>query len=196
MSNEVMRQAQILCRWLQETPSESGFINAMAAQLDSEIAAALALPDAQPVLALYDQQALDLCDACGWKAKFPGEQCLNCNRNPTIEPQINWEDAGALINASIDARRLYAGGTSNWAAHVIKEMRKYAPQPAIAPVPASAVNLQLVPIEPSDAMLEAGKTEAHRSNGAREKSLRIYRAMLAAAKQTQPAEPLTWPVRS
>jgi len=26
----------------------------------------------------YDQQAMELCDVCGWKAKMDGEQCLVC----------------------------------------------------------------------------------------------------------------------
>jgi hypothetical protein len=28
----------------------------------------------------YDQQALELCGVCGWKAVIPGEPCLNCGR--------------------------------------------------------------------------------------------------------------------
>ena len=29
----------------------------------------------------YDQQALEPCEACGWKAIIPGEQCLVCERD-------------------------------------------------------------------------------------------------------------------
>lgn len=29
----------------------------------------------------YDQQELLLCEVCGWKAIFPGEPCLMCERN-------------------------------------------------------------------------------------------------------------------
>ena len=29
----------------------------------------------------YDQQALEPCEACGWKAIIPGERCLVCERN-------------------------------------------------------------------------------------------------------------------
>jgi hypothetical protein len=29
----------------------------------------------------YDQQALELCGVCGWKAIIPGEPCLVCERN-------------------------------------------------------------------------------------------------------------------
>ena len=37
-------------------------------------------PGAQP----YDQQAMELCEACGWKAIIPGEQCLVCERNDAL----------------------------------------------------------------------------------------------------------------
>lgn len=29
----------------------------------------------------YDQQAMELCNVCGWKAIIPGEPCLVCNMN-------------------------------------------------------------------------------------------------------------------
>ena len=29
----------------------------------------------------YDQQALELCEACGWKTLIPGDSCLNCARS-------------------------------------------------------------------------------------------------------------------
>jgi hypothetical protein len=29
----------------------------------------------------YDQQSLELCGACGWKAVIPGEPCLMCARD-------------------------------------------------------------------------------------------------------------------
>ena len=29
----------------------------------------------------YDQQELELCDKCGWKAIMPGESCLVCERD-------------------------------------------------------------------------------------------------------------------
>ena len=34
---------------------------------------------AQQVSAPYDQQALELCNECGWKAIMPGEPCFVCN---------------------------------------------------------------------------------------------------------------------
>lgn len=33
----------------------------------------------------YDQQALELCDKCGWKAIIPGEPCLNCGRGEVMK---------------------------------------------------------------------------------------------------------------
>lgn len=35
----------------------------------------------------YDQQALELCEACGWKTLIPDEGCLNCERKPQPQPQ-------------------------------------------------------------------------------------------------------------
>lgn len=32
----------------------------------------------------YDQQALELCEVCGWKAVIPGEPCLVCERNEKV----------------------------------------------------------------------------------------------------------------
>ena len=40
---------------------------------------AQAVIDAQQVAAPYDQQALELCNKCGWKAIMPGEPCFVCN---------------------------------------------------------------------------------------------------------------------
>jgi len=39
--------------------------------------AAITEAEAQP----YDQQSLELCETCGWKAVIPGEPCLVCERN-------------------------------------------------------------------------------------------------------------------
>jgi hypothetical protein len=33
----------------------------------------------------YDQQALELCEVCGWKTLIPTEGCLNCERQPKAE---------------------------------------------------------------------------------------------------------------
>jgi hypothetical protein len=56
-------------------------------------AALYALWDGLPVPAQYDQQALELCTKCGWKALIPGDGCLNCERvaqpaKPLTEEQI------------------------------------------------------------------------------------------------------------
>ena len=33
----------------------------------------------------YDQQALELCESCGWKAVICGEPCLNCGRGEVMK---------------------------------------------------------------------------------------------------------------
>jgi hypothetical protein len=38
----------------------------------------------------YDQQALELCEVCGWKTMIPTEGCLNCERQPKAEPVAWW----------------------------------------------------------------------------------------------------------
>ena len=40
----------------------------------------------------YDQQAMELCEVCGWKAKMDGEPCLVCQA-----PQINKLQAAAQL---------------------------------------------------------------------------------------------------
>lgn len=42
----------------------------------------------------YDQQALELCEKCGWKTLIPGEGCLNCERQPQRD-----DTAGKMIAA-------------------------------------------------------------------------------------------------
>jgi hypothetical protein len=37
----------------------------------------------------YDQQALELCEKCGWKTLIPGDGCLNCMRAEKQEPVAN-----------------------------------------------------------------------------------------------------------
>lgn len=42
----------------------------------------------------YDQQAMDLCQKCGWKGIFPGEPCLVCNMTVTqAEKPTDWSAA-------------------------------------------------------------------------------------------------------
>ena len=46
----------------------------------------------------YDQQALELCDVCGWKTLIPGDCCLNCTR-PNPEPvkfEFRWTNPDGL----------------------------------------------------------------------------------------------------
>jgi hypothetical protein len=48
-------------------------------RVEAKLRAALAEPEP------YDQQALELCEVCGWKTLIPGEGCLNCERQPKAE---------------------------------------------------------------------------------------------------------------
>jgi hypothetical protein len=56
---------------------------------------------------------------------------------------------------------------------------------ALASAPRVPQGWKLVPVEPSDAMVAAGKRQVHKSNGAGDKTLRVYRDMLAAAPQPE-----------
>jgi hypothetical protein len=46
----------------------------------------------------YDQQALELCEVCGWKTLIPTEGCLNCERQPKAEQKPVCEVANVLGN--------------------------------------------------------------------------------------------------
>lgn len=50
---------------------------------------------AQQVAPPYDQQALELCDKCGWKAIMPGEPCFVCNMQ-VAAPQVPMTTEEAL----------------------------------------------------------------------------------------------------
>lgn len=52
--------------------------NAVQTLIEEAIAALTAAIDAPEP---YDQQALELCEVCGWKAIVPSEPCLMCERN-------------------------------------------------------------------------------------------------------------------
>lgn len=54
-----------------------------------EEAADMLEADAQRPEDPYDQQALELCETCGWKTLIPGDGCLNCLRAVTQEP-VAW----------------------------------------------------------------------------------------------------------
>ena len=56
------------------------------AQIEGLLRDAIAAEEAQTEP--YDQQALETCDVCGWKAIVPGEPCLMCERNAKmLEPE-------------------------------------------------------------------------------------------------------------
>lgn len=59
-------------------------------------AAIIALRSALDAPEPYDQQALELCPECGWKAVIPGEPCLMCTKD-------NGPVKDCLTDAQIDA---------------------------------------------------------------------------------------------
>jgi len=69
----------------------------------TRIQAAIDAPDP------FDQQALELCTACGWKALIPGDCCLNCMRpNPYQEPiaqsignTLHWHEGKGATNVQL-----------------------------------------------------------------------------------------------
>ena len=77
-----------LIQWLRERGACDGML-----QLSD--AADMLEADAQPK-PLYDQQALELCNTCGWKGIFPGEPCLVCAQQAKQVPQDEPEDLYAL----------------------------------------------------------------------------------------------------
>lgn len=54
----------------------------------SALEAALAAPEP------YDQQAMELCGACGWKAVMPGEPCFICNMQTKAQQEAAPVSAG------------------------------------------------------------------------------------------------------
>ena len=52
--------------------------------VERAIAAEEAQTNAQRVQESYDQQSLEPCDVCGWKAIVPGEPCLMCERHANM----------------------------------------------------------------------------------------------------------------
>lgn len=60
-----------------ELPAGTKLYTAPAAQT------AIKLEDADQ----YDQQAMELCENCGWKAVMPGEPCLLCSKPDPVQAQ-------------------------------------------------------------------------------------------------------------
>ena len=63
-----------------ETADHFGYVRARS-RLKSALEAALV--QGKP----YDQQAMELCDECGWKAVMPGEPCLLCSKPDPVQAQ-------------------------------------------------------------------------------------------------------------
>ncbi len=83
MTDELMRQAIADADKL--TPFCSGLGAAILRDVKESLAALEAALKPQ-----YDQQALELCDLCGWKALIPGEGCLNCQRAMKPVEPVAW----------------------------------------------------------------------------------------------------------
>jgi ribosomal protein L40E len=65
-------------------------------------------------LLLIEQGAADLCDKCGWRMKFPNEECRNCE-NAKLRDEI--ERLRAAI-AALKERETVNGGTPRGGAAV------------------------------------------------------------------------------
>lgn len=78
------------------------------------------LADTKEHVQQYDQQALELCEACGWKTLIPDDGCLNCERKPLTDEQINqmWSDAH---NDTSPMSLIHVLARAIEAAHGIKE---------------------------------------------------------------------------
>lgn len=51
--------------------------------------------------AQYDQQALELCEKCGWKTLIPTEGCLNCERKPTAWVGLDYQEMVELAGGRL-----------------------------------------------------------------------------------------------
>ena len=111
----------------------------------------------------YDQQALELCETCGWKTLIPGDCCLNCTRpNPDQEPH-GWLIQGsnhlyrgeyAEIDSKSDAQRI--GGTC----HAYSLYTK--------PQPVADLQIRLD-------LMTAERDKLHRENGDMRQSLHFFK---------------------
>jgi len=54
-------------------------------------------------LSTYDQQAMDLCNVCGWKGIFPGEDCLVCKMAAPSTRHMEEQPDGTLIEVQPQA---------------------------------------------------------------------------------------------
>jgi hypothetical protein len=61
----------------------------------------------------YDQTALELCEACGWKTLIPDDGCLNCERAQPAQEPINLLEVRKIAaeygtpDSQIDSGNLY-----------------------------------------------------------------------------------------
>ncbi len=69
----------------------------------------------------YDQQALELCPECGWKAIMPGEPCFVCNMQ-TEAQQVAVPTGWALVPIEPTPAILDAMSSSGWKTACYKAM--------------------------------------------------------------------------
>jgi hypothetical protein len=110
---EAAQQAEDVLRGCLEHPDAADAIAALQA----------ALAEPEP----YDQQALELCEVCGWKTLIPTEGCLNCDRQPKAEQ----EPVGTYEDVMQTMRSLQTGTLEQQQAFaLLKDKPLYAePQP-------------------------------------------------------------------
>ena len=88
----------------------------------------------------YDQQALELCEACGWKAIIPGEPCLVCERNDALTAGAqpvshdSIEFPLKLVTAERDALRADAAHMTEAIMHAYGHLWHVNTEP-MAPIP-------------------------------------------------------------
>jgi hypothetical protein len=99
--------------------------------------AALAEPVGEP--GPYDQQALDLCDVCGWKASTPFDGCFICNKAALSEPVVEPVEFTRFLTDVVTAAGLLSHGRTDkgLAARIAEasfKLRAAPPPPAGVPL--------------------------------------------------------------
>jgi hypothetical protein len=98
---------------IDKADSDRDFLTAsQCAELDRTMEA---LRDALQSIATatYDQQELELCDVCGWKAVIPDDGCLNCQREAALklgEPVAFIDRANLKELKTANGMRVWAEG--------------------------------------------------------------------------------------
>ncbi len=83
----------------------------------ADLRTALAAPEP------YDQQALEPCDKCGWKAVIPGEPCLNCARDALTKERDALMSDGAryrFLKSCTRVAGLDIDGRHSWTCQIMR----------------------------------------------------------------------------